>query len=317
MSIAHAEILTQRVHTLEQAYENEKEAHIILLRKYTLLQRRYRNLHREYTILSRKRATKSAIDTPSDAVESRSIHTVANSNVIDLTSSSPRLNGDTSDNVYMSTSDFQIQSTETDSALLCGPTRPNATLQNGQTETGITSQSSLRFLERKQDAVAHQTESSQESTNHIRSVSDQEDASIALALSLQEEESFALEEYEIRSQYAMNASLISSNFIPNHGHLTDVNPDAMTYEELLELGERVGDVKKDRWRQIAPSRVARLPSCRWKQYMGYSSCIICQHNFEPNDHALTLPCTHIFHSSCVQGWLLENSACPLCKVEIE
>lgn len=57
MSIAHAEILTQRVHTLEQAYENEKEAHIIILRKYTLLQRRYRNLHREYTILSRKRAT--------------------------------------------------------------------------------------------------------------------------------------------------------------------------------------------------------------------------------------------------------------------
>lgn len=112
--------------------------------------------------------------------------------MIDLTSSSPRLNGDTSDNVYMSTSDFQIQSTETDSALLYDPTRPNATLQNGQTETGIASQSSLRFLERKQDAVAHQTESSQESRNHIRSVSDQEDASIALALSLQEEEVYEL-----------------------------------------------------------------------------------------------------------------------------
>lgn len=37
----------------------------------------------------------------------------------------------------------------------------------------------------------------------------------------------------------------------------------MTYEELLQLGEQVGDVKKERWRQVAVQVLSSLPTHRW------------------------------------------------------
>lgn len=43
----------------------------------------------------------------------------------------------------------------------------------------------------------------------------------------------------------------------------DIDPDNMTYEELLQLGEQVGDVKKERWRQMAVQVISRLPTHRW------------------------------------------------------
>ena len=66
----------------------------------------------------------------------------------------------------------------------------------------------------------------------------------------------------------MTASMVTAGLAPSH---TNVNPDAMTYEELLELGERVGDVKKDRWRKKAPSIIARLPSHPWSPLMDRTS----------------------------------------------
>jgi hypothetical protein len=44
----------------------------------------------------------------------------------------------------------------------------------------------------------------------------------------------------------------------------DIDPDNMTYEELLQLGEQVGDVKKERWRQMAVQVISSLPTHRWR-----------------------------------------------------
>jgi hypothetical protein len=46
-------------------------------------------------------------------------------------------------------------------------------------------------------------------------------------------------------------------------HDANVDPDNMTYEELLQLGEDVGDVKKERWRRVAVQVLSRLPTHRW------------------------------------------------------
>lgn len=43
----------------------------------------------------------------------------------------------------------------------------------------------------------------------------------------------------------------------------EIDPDNMTYDELLQLGEDNGDVKKERWRQMAVQVMSCLPTHRW------------------------------------------------------
>ncbi|XP_060178887.1 E3 ubiquitin-protein ligase At1g63170-like isoform X1 [Lycium barbarum] len=45
-------------------------------------------------------------------------------------------------------------------------------------------------------------------------------------------------------------------------------------------------------------------------------CCICLSNYEDNDELRELPCSHYFHTQCVDKWLKINACCPLCKFEI-
>jgi hypothetical protein len=45
-----------------------------------------------------------------------------------------------------------------------------------------------------------------------------------------------------------------------------------------------------------------------------NECSICISAFEPGDRVRRLPgCSHTFHKSCIDLWLLRNPECPLCK----
>ncbi|KAL0421459.1 UNVERIFIED_CONTAM: E3 ubiquitin-protein ligase RING1-like [Sesamum latifolium] len=45
------------------------------------------------------------------------------------------------------------------------------------------------------------------------------------------------------------------------------------------------------------------------------SCSICLEGFDNSDGA-RLPCSHMFHESCILRWLQENHVCPLCRYEL-
>ncbi|XP_031488391.1 E3 ubiquitin-protein ligase At1g63170 isoform X1 [Nymphaea colorata] len=45
-------------------------------------------------------------------------------------------------------------------------------------------------------------------------------------------------------------------------------------------------------------------------------CCICLAKYVDNDELRELPCTHLFHSECVDKWLKINALCPLCKHEV-
>ncbi|KAG7390542.1 hypothetical protein PHYPSEUDO_007482 [Phytophthora pseudosyringae] len=152
-----------------------------------------------------------------------------------------------------------------------------------------------------------------------------EEASLALARYLQQQENIAAyEEYEARllresaeQEYNQRAHIPASSLLSGlMGHQRNIDPDNMTYEELLRLGEEVGDVKKERWRRMAVQVLSSLPTHPWTRGHGEDTCIICQYDFVPNDRAMTLPCAHVFHEDCVGGWIRENNSCPLCKGEI-
>ncbi|KAK1420999.1 hypothetical protein QVD17_23022 [Tagetes erecta] len=45
-------------------------------------------------------------------------------------------------------------------------------------------------------------------------------------------------------------------------------------------------------------------------------CCICLAKYTNDDLLRELPCTHFFHTECVDRWLKINASCPLCKFEI-
>ncbi|XP_020241667.1 E3 ubiquitin ligase BIG BROTHER-like [Asparagus officinalis] len=98
----------------------------------------------------------------------------------------------------------------------------------------------------------------------------------------------------------------------------NIDPDNMTYEELLDLGEAVGTQS----RGLSQDKISLLPVTKYK--CGFFSrkksrrerCVICQMDYKRGDRQMTLPCRHVYHSSCVSRWLGINKACPVCFTEV-
>ncbi|XP_058091416.1 uncharacterized protein LOC131237586 isoform X1 [Magnolia sinica] len=95
--------------------------------------------------------------------------------------------------------------------------------------------------------------------------------------------------------------------------------DNMSYEELLELGDRIGYVntglREDEifscLRKMKHSILDALPphlstGMEWK-------CSICQEEYEADDEVGKLECGHGYHIYCIKQWLLQKNACPVCK----
>ncbi|XP_066357236.1 E3 ubiquitin-protein ligase BIG BROTHER-like [Miscanthus floridulus] len=98
----------------------------------------------------------------------------------------------------------------------------------------------------------------------------------------------------------------------------NIDPDNMTYEELLDLGEVVGTQS----RGISQERISSLPVTKYKcgffsrKKTRRESCVICQMEYRRGNLQMTLPCKHVYHASCVTRWLSINKVCPVCFAEV-
>ncbi|KAL1550572.1 RING-type E3 ubiquitin transferase [Salvia divinorum] len=96
----------------------------------------------------------------------------------------------------------------------------------------------------------------------------------------------------------------------------EVDPDELSYEELLALGEIVGTES----RGLSAETIASLPSINYKSQgnqEGISdSCVICRLDFEDDDTLILLSCKHSYHSECINNWLQINKVCPVCSAEV-
>jgi len=93
------------------------------------------------------------------------------------------------------------------------------------------------------------------------------------------------------------------------------NPDAMTYEQLLQLEDEVGNVSKG----LNSQQFENLPITKYKKekYSENFQCIICMEEFNEKEKVKLLPCGHIFHPNCIKEWLMKQKSCPFCKSEIK
>ncbi|KAB1227678.1 E3 ubiquitin ligase BIG BROTHER [Morella rubra] len=98
----------------------------------------------------------------------------------------------------------------------------------------------------------------------------------------------------------------------------NIDPDNMTYEELLDLGEAVGTQS----RGLSQEQISLLPVSKYKcsffsrKKSRDERCVICQNEYMRGDQRITLPCKHVYHASCGTRWLSINKACPLCYTEV-
>lgn len=81
----------------------------------------------------------------------------------------------------------------------------------------------------------------------------------------EEAESSNQREYNNHHHHHNNARHTAISAATSHASLQhrEIDPDNMTYDELLQLGEQNGDVKKERWRQMAVQVISCLPTHRW------------------------------------------------------
>ncbi|KAL1216841.1 putative E3 ubiquitin-protein ligase HIP1 [Cardamine amara subsp. amara] len=98
-------------------------------------------------------------------------------------------------------------------------------------------------------------------------------------------------------------------------HFRDMrlNVDNMSYEQLLELGDRIGYVNTGLTEKQIKTCLRKVKPFRLDTPLADRKCIICQDEYEATDEVGKLRCGHRFHINCVKQWLVRKNSCPVCK----
>ncbi|KAG0539018.1 hypothetical protein BDA96_03G286600 [Sorghum bicolor] len=96
--------------------------------------------------------------------------------------------------------------------------------------------------------------------------------------------------------------------------------DNMTYEELLELEDKIGYVntglrEDEITRNLKKVKHPSFSSFRFATEME-RKCSICQEEFEANEEMGRLDCGHSYHVYCIKQWLSQKNTCPVCKTAV-
>ncbi|KDP41705.1 hypothetical protein JCGZ_16112 [Jatropha curcas] len=91
--------------------------------------------------------------------------------------------------------------------------------------------------------------------------------------------------------------------------------DNMSYEELLALEERIGNVSTGLSEETILNRLRqrKYSVAAAETEVEAEPCCICQEEYNNGDDVGTLDCGHDFHSDCVKQWLMHKNWCPICK----
>eukprot|EP00250_Pteridium_aquilinum_P015546 c22640_g2_i1 orf=410-2218(-) len=95
--------------------------------------------------------------------------------------------------------------------------------------------------------------------------------------------------------------------------------DNMSYEELLALEERIGNVNTG----LSEENICKcLKTSKHSSYDMMASavsqeseikCSICQEEYMEGDELGQLDCSHSYHTACIKQWLVLKNQCPICK----
>jgi len=132
-----------------------------------------------------------------------------------------------------------------------------------------------------------------------------------------------LEALRMFAQEAENEAYVEVGINEDDDDSVEVEED-LSYETMLRLGERIGDVKQERWAVVAKSKIDLLPvichDCIEVEGIDENDskckCLVCQFPYESGEFLRVLPCGHRFHAECVDQWLEQKDFCPYCRQSI-
>ncbi|XP_076270595.1 godzilla E3 ubiquitin protein ligase isoform X1 [Rhynchophorus ferrugineus] len=78
---------------------------------------------------------------------------------------------------------------------------------------------------------------------------------------------------------------------------------------------------KDRRRQmkyrLPTSQLNKIPTCKFQRGDRYETCAICLDDYIEGEKLRVLPCSHVYHTKCIDPWLTKNKrVCPICKRKV-
>ncbi|CAD8164549.1 unnamed protein product [Paramecium pentaurelia] len=93
----------------------------------------------------------------------------------------------------------------------------------------------------------------------------------------------------------------------------NVNIDNMTYEQILNLQERIGNQNVG----LTKLQIKEIPKKTKEANDNVEEiCTICYDQILTGNVYRQLSCNHIYHSKCIKAWLLNHKKCPVCNIEV-
>ncbi|XP_071738538.1 uncharacterized protein [Rutidosis leptorrhynchoides] len=113
-----------------------------------------------------------------------------------------------------------------------------------------------------------------------------------------------------------------ASFYPSSRNFSDqyrdlrLDIDSMSYEELLNLEERIGSVSTG----LSENSISKFLKEKVYSYLDQDldevSCPICLEEYKSGDKIGKMEiCGHDYHVDCIKKWLFMKKLCPICKTE--
>eukprot|EP01117_Protostelium_nocturnum_P007392 TRINITY_DN2648_c0_g1_i2.p1 TRINITY_DN2648_c0_g1~~TRINITY_DN2648_c0_g1_i2.p1 ORF type:complete len:507 (+),score=200.80 TRINITY_DN2648_c0_g1_i2:61-1581(+) len=160
--------------------------------------------------------------------------------------------------------------------------------------------------------------------HHVARENDEADATLARLMQQEEEAGrrrFARSRSRSSEEEFLRGILRSAGLVRGRGRggmmlgrgflANQVDVDNMSYEDLLALSERIGDVKS---KGAAQGLIEQLPVGTVINDGG--TCSVCLEDMNVGESSRTLPCLHQYHVDCIDKWLKTNRHCPVCNRSI-